>query len=166
MVVHFWLHGAGRPPGAARGQARGFRARCGRGFSLIEALAASVVLAMVVLAVGSAVSAGRSTSIEGQKIVLASMAADDLMSELSAQPYDDLLSYDGLEQTVGAMRTLDDEPYPPEYRELGRVVTVRVRLLTQTDLGVIVRGRDVIVTVFDDIRTLAEVSAFFPEPAP
>ncbi len=151
----------------ARGSAGAALGRRGRrgGFSLIEALAASVVLAMVVLAVGSAVSAGRTTSLEGQKIVLAAMAADDLMSELSAQPYDELLSYDGLTQAVGNLRTLDDEAYPGEYHELGRSATVRTRLLFQAELGVTVRGREVVVTVFDDARTLAEVSSFFAEPA-
>lgn len=136
-----------------------------RGFTLLEGLVASAVLAIVVLAVGAAVSTGRQVSVEGQKVVLGAMAADDLLAELSTQPYDTLLGYDGYEQEEGSLETLDGEAYPVSYWNLGRSVEAVEETITLSGVGVNVLGVTLTVTSFDEHRVLASLETFIPEPA-
>ncbi|RMH28473.1 MAG: prepilin-type N-terminal cleavage/methylation domain-containing protein [Planctomycetota bacterium] len=135
-----------------------------RGFSLLESLIASAVLGVVVLAVGMAVSASQKASFEGDKAVLAAMAADDLMSELAAVPYANLPTYNGLTHPVGAMVTLGGQAYPDTYWALGRRVLVEDTRYTEPGLGVEIDGRRIVVTVFDDARDIVQIETFIPEP--
>ena len=136
-----------------------------RGFSLLEALIASVVLGMTVLAVCSAVAAGQKTSIEGQKLILGAMVSGDLLSELSSLPYDQLDKLDGTTQGVGAMRTLDGVAYPQTYWMVGRRLSVQEQIVSYPDIGVSIRGVRLVVTAFDDERDLLSVERFIAEPA-
>lgn len=152
--------------GRMNAQFAGGRAlRVRSGFSLVEALVASVILAIVVLAVGSAVATGRQLSVEGQKTILAAMAADDLMSELTSVEYAALDDYDGMDQPVGGMATLDGEAYPDRYWLIGRNATVEEEIVDVEDLGVKVRGKTITVTAYDEDRILAVMETFVPEPA-
>lgn len=139
--------------------------RCLGGFTLIEALVASTVLGVVVLAVISGVSTAHSMSFEGQKRVLAAMAADDLLLELSTLPYADLLARDETEQPIGGMTTLDGEAYPDTFWAIGRSVAVVETIVTEEALGVSVRGALVTVTAQDEHGALVTLQAFIPEPA-
>lgn len=142
---------------------RGAR-RWGRAFSLLEALVASVALAVIVLAVGSAVSAGRQQSREAEQTILATIAADDLMSELSTEPYATLSNHNGLTQAPGAMTTLTGLSYPNSYAEIGRSVLVETTTVTDQGMGVIIVGKRVVVTSHDATRVLASLETFVPEP--
>lgn len=157
-------HQASRPAPRGRRVSRApLRGRCG--FTLIEALVASTVLGVVVLAVLSSVSAAHTMSFEGQKRVLAAMAADDLLLELSTLEYADLLLRDGTEQSVGAMSTLDGEAYPDTFWAIGRSVTVVETTVQEEALGVSIRGALVTVTAQDENAVLVTLQAFIPEPA-
>lgn len=136
-----------------------------RAFSLIEALVASTLLGVVVLAVISAVTTSQQMAFEGEKQLLAAMAADDLMAELVVLPYEDLRARNGLVQPVGSMETLAGAPYPSPHWALGREATVTEVMITEPDLGVQVRGLRVVVAARDGFRVLATVESFVPEPA-
>lgn len=137
-----------------------------RGFTLLESLIAMVILAATVLAVASAISASSQQSVEGQKQILAAMAADDLLAELSATPYAQLIAYDGLDQGIGQIETLGLTPYPDTYWLIGRTVSVvETMMSTGGGLGVDVRGMLVTVLVYDENRTLSQIQVFIPEPA-
>ncbi len=136
-----------------------------RGFSLLEALIASVILAIAVLAVGAAVSAGRAQAQESEKVILATIAADDFLSELTTESYAGLDAYDGMVQPIGAMMTVDGASYPDTFWLVGRSVTVAEQDIATGEAGVTVRGKRVVVSAFDDMRTLAQLETFIPEPA-
>lgn len=156
------MHAAWSPPNpTVRRRSR----RRARAFSLLEALVASVALAVIVLAVGSAVSAGRQQSREAEVTILATIAADDLMSELSTLPYADLSKHNGLSQSPGAMKTLTGAAYPATYAEIGRSVLVENSTVTEQTLGVIIVGKRVVVSAHDQNRILASLETFIPEPA-
>lgn len=135
------------------------------GFTLIEALVASTLLGIVVLAVISAVTTSQQLSFEGQKQILAAMAADDLMAELAVIPYNDLKLKDMTEQPIGATETLGGAPYTEVNWPLGRSIHVTEQTLYYGDLGVWVKGLRVVVEVHDEFRLLASIETFVPEPA-
>lgn len=149
-------------PGLSRSTRR--RSAGARAFTLIEALIATGILSMSVLALSSAVAAGQKSSIEGQKMVLASMAVSDLMSELMTVSYGQIKSHDGRTETPGQMRTLDGGFYPNTYWMIGRVVSATDQTVTEPGLGVTIRGVKVVVSATDGKRTLLSAEAFVPEP--
>lgn len=136
-----------------------------RGFSLMEALMAATVLGVTVLAVISAVSAAQSVSWDGQKRILASIAADDLMIELITLPYEDVKSEDGRLEAVGEMESLDGAPYPDSFWAIGRSVTVEETVINEPGMDVAIKGLEVTITSFDEGADLATVEMFIPEPA-
>lgn len=144
---------------------RGNRPRGSRGFTLLESLFAATVLGIVVIAVISAISTAQRISFEGQKRLLAAMAADDLMIELATLPYSTLKTKNGLTQAPGAMTTLDGEGYPESFWTIGRSVSVSEKVVTQNDLNVNIKGLEVVVTAVDDSADLVRLEMFVPEPA-
>ena len=136
------------------------------GFTLLESLIALTILTATVLAVGSAISASSQQSIEGQKQILAAMAADDLLAELGALPYAELSSKHGLDQPIGKMETLEAVAYPDTYWLVGRTVSVvETDITVGGDLDVKVRGMMITVSAYDENRTLSSIQTFVPEPA-
>ena len=95
-----------------------------RAFTLLEALFASVVMGISVLAVISAITTSQQIAFDGQKRVLASIAANDYMLELSTLPYNELPLHDKTFHDVGSMTTLDATPYPGAFWPLSRTVSV------------------------------------------
>jgi prepilin-type N-terminal cleavage/methylation domain-containing protein len=136
------------------------------GFTLLESLIASAVLSLIVLAVGAAVTAGQQASFDARNSVLGAMAGDDLLADLSAIDYAHLGEYDEFTQPVGAIATLAGRPYPHSYDALGRSVTVNELILEEPETGARVKGRRIVVNVFDARRVVATVETFRPEPAP
>lgn len=136
-----------------------------RGFTLIEALVASALLGFITLAVISAVTSAQSLSFEGQKQIVAVMAADDLLTELVTLSYADLKAKDGLDQPIGKMETLTAVPYPPVAWAIGRTVAATEEMVEEPVLKIKVKGLRVIVSARDDFRVLATVETFVPEPA-
>jgi len=135
-------------------------------FTLLEALIASAVLSLIVLAVGAAVTAGQQASFDARKSVLGAMAGDDMLADLAAIEYADLGAYDEFDQPVGAIATLAGRPYPPSYAALGRSVIVEEVILEEPETRARVKGRRIVVNVFDSRRVVATVETFRPEPAP
>jgi hypothetical protein len=136
-----------------------------RGLTLIESLIASGILLMSVLALTTAIAAGQASAIEGQKLLLGSMAVDDLLSELWGETYDDLPKYDDTSDPVGSITSLDGEVYPDSFWMLGRRVEVDSLDIKSVNTGVIVRGRLLRVTVFDADRDLVSAELFVAQPA-
>lgn len=139
--------------------------RVRRGFTLIEALVASALLGIVTLAVITAVASAQTLTFEGQKQILAVMAADDLMTELMTLPYADLKAKNGLDQPVGQMTTLGGTPYPSSCWAIGRSVQATEEIIPCDGLDVQIKGVRVIVSTRDEFRILASIVSFVPEPA-
>jgi hypothetical protein len=118
------------------------------------------------LAVATAVATAQQLAFESQKRLLASIAADDLLTEISTLPYDDLSALDNRTDAIGAMETLDGAAYPGDFWALGRRVGVRPETIVDTDTGVSVDGRLVTVTTFDEFADLASYELFVAQGGP
>jgi len=136
-----------------------------RGFTLAESLCAAAILGVIVLAVTTAISTAQRTSFEGQKRILAAIAADDRMVELATLSYEELLAKNGLDEPPGEMTTLDDDPYPESFWAIGRRTSVVEETVVDKDTGVEITGLRVIVTTRDEWADLAVIEMFVPEPA-
>lgn len=135
------------------------------GFTLLEALVASVILGASVLAVISAMSTAQTLALEGQKRVLGAMACNDLMIELSTLPYSELKAQQGATNAVGGVQTLDGFDYPASYWAVGRTLELTPDTVTDAKSGAVIKGMKVTVSAVDEEITLCAIQAFFPEPA-
>ncbi|GAB4552699.1 MAG: hypothetical protein Tsb0013_15050 [Phycisphaerales bacterium] len=142
------------------------RRRSRRGFTLAEAAMASVVLGLIMLAVATAIGTAQQMAFESQKRLLASIAADDLLSEVSTLHYDDLPALNGRRSAIGAMRTLDNELYPDAFWPLGRRVAVVSETVTDPGSGASIDGLMVTVACHDAFADLATYQLFVPDPNP
>jgi type II secretory pathway pseudopilin PulG len=151
-------HSPGRPTTpAAAPRRRG-------GFTLLEALVASVILGASVIAVVSAMSTAQKLAFEGQKRVLGAMAANDLLIELATLDYSVLKSHQPINNAVGQMESLDGTAYPVSFWALGRTMTVEQTKITDAKSGAVVQGVKVVVSAIDEDKTLCAIEAFFAEP--
>jgi hypothetical protein len=139
--------------------------RRGLGFTLIEALCATAILAGVVVSVAAAVSAGQLNAFEAQERIAGTLAAEELLGRLVNLPYASLSTWQGHEEEVGEMVTATGGALPEAFGSVGRRVTVTTSLEAIGDLGIRVRGRTVQVTSFDSTdRVLADLRVVIPEP--
>ncbi len=127
---------------------------------------AATVLGVVVLAVISAVTTAQRLSFEGQKRLLATMAADDFMIELTTVPYNQLKTMDDTVQDPGAMTTFDGAAYPGSFWAIGRRLEIEPETIEDADIGVSISGVRVTVTAFDSGSDLVNLTMFVPEPSP
>jgi hypothetical protein len=138
-----------------------------RGFTLMEALMATGVLLVVVVAVTSAITAGQQNAFEAQQRIAGALAAEELMGRISTSTYARLPNWDGFIENAGSLTDMDGQPLPPSMQVVGREahVTTGMKNITSGGLDVRVRGRSVTVRSFDkNNRTLASMATFVPEP--
>ena len=127
---------------------------------------ASAVLGLIMRAVATAIGTAQQMAFESQKRLLASIAADDLLSEISTLAYDDLPALHGRTVAVGSMRTLDREAYPDAFWPLGRSVSVTPETVSDPGTGASIDGLMVTVVCFDAYADLSTYQLFVPDPDP
>lgn len=141
--------------------------RRSRGFTLLEALVASVIMSLTVTAVAMALGGGRQHALEAKDQLQAGLAAEALMAEILAADYADLITYDNHDEAPGSMVTYDDSPYPESYYRIGRRAVVVETMIEIGALGAKIKGMDIAVEAYDlDGRVILTLSRFVPEPAP
>lgn len=138
--------------------------RTRRGFTLLEALFASVVLGISVLAVISAITTAQQIAFDGQKRVLAAIAANDYLAELTTIPYSELPFHDNTFHPIGEMTTLDGAQYPESFWALSRSVTVTNTTLYDPEFGAAIDGLQLVVTCDDELHEYARLERFIPDP--
>ena len=132
------------------------------GFSLIEALIALAILALVFTAIASAIGAGTATAGETRNRVLATLAADELLAEVMSSEGDDLLQWDGFAEAAGEGRAPDGR-LEPDRRALARGVMVTSGTRVLEPVGIEVRGHLVVIEVRDGgDRILSRLERFVP----
>lgn len=126
---------------------------------------ATGILLLVVVAVTAALTAANQQSYEAQQRIAAGLAAEELMSRLLVVEYDNLPSWDGYSEAVGAMTNVAGQPLPELFGGIGRQVTVSTTLRVATNLNIRIRGRTVTVVAHDSAdNPLAVLTRFIPEP--
>ena len=135
-----------------------------RGFSLLEAVIAMVILAMTFTTIASAIGAGSGAARETRNQVLATLAAEELLSELLCEPWDDLPDWNGYREEHGESRAPDGR-IERERSELARVVEVRDETRHLEPIGLGVNGRLIRIHVEDrNARTIISLERFVPNP--
>lgn len=83
--------------------------RARAGFSLIEVLAAIVVLGLVVAAVSSSLASSIQFNARAERRMLAELAVSNAVERMRAEGYDDTVDYPGDERFQNVVITVDSE---------------------------------------------------------
>ena len=158
-----------------------------RGFSLMEAMFAVVVLSFSVAALTQAVVSGQSHTYEAMHASRAISLAEAMIDEVLSKPYVDpdgdvtvgpdagessrdlfdcADDYDGLTEAAGAVADQSGVVYPELYQKFGRSVTAGYTTEKFVDLGGDHDGLTVTVTVTDTKGRVWTVTRFIQEPLP
>ncbi len=136
-----------------------------RGLALLEVMIAVGILTFSVAAISSAIVAGQMQSVEARKTIVASVAAESLLSTLSREPWETIDSWHGYIEEVGTIVDPTGIRIGGDWDAIGRMVSIVETDMFVESLQVYIIGRTVTVTAFaEDGHTLALVHRFIPEP--
>jgi MSHA pilin protein MshD len=167
-------------------EARSISRRFARGFTLLECLVASALLAFTVAALTQAVTAGQWTTLLGLRALRATALAEALMEEVLSKPYNDpngastagpesgetsrslydnADDYHGFTETAGNLKDAAGTAYPADYQVFSRSVTAAYGSQTVTGLGSAISGLTISVTVTDGKGGSWSVTRFLSDPS-
>ncbi len=156
-----------------------------RGFTLIEVLLASAILAFAVIAISFAVSSGQAHTHNALHELRALSLAEALIEEIAALPYvdpdgdsaagpdageadrwsfDNCDDFHGYTEALGQALDVDGSAYPAAFAKFSRSVTAVYESLDVPGLGGANAGLMVTVTVTDDQGRTWQAVRFIPEP--
>ena len=136
-----------------------------RGLTLGESLVAAVLLVTVVTAVLGALSAGHRHAMEAKRLITASLAAEQLMAQVTTTPYSQLGQWDGWDESPGTATNANDDALPGLFELIGRRVIVRSSSEQLDEVQIILMGSIVTIESYGaDGRILARLVRFIPEP--
>tara|TARA_B000000460_G_C21493288_1_gene382676 strand:- start:112 stop:561 length:450 start_codon:yes stop_codon:yes gene_type:complete len=136
-----------------------------RGLALLEVMIAVGILTFAVTAITSAIVAGQQHSLEAREKIIASIAAESLLSQLSQEPWETMDSWHGYIEDVGAISDPTGANLEGDWNRIGRNVSVIDSEVLVESLQVYIIGRTIVVNTFaSDGRILTTVERFIPEP--
>ena len=136
-----------------------------RGIALLEVMIAVGILTFAVTAITSAIVAGQQQSLEAREKIVASVAAESLLSRITQVPWETIDSWDGYTEDVGTITDPTGVAVGGDWDRIGRIVTVIAGEVQITPIEVFIVGRIITVSSFTkDGRTLATIERFVPEP--
>ena len=141
------------------------RRRVATGFSLVESLIALAILALVFTAIASSIGAGTASAGEARQSVAASLATDELLAEVLASDWNEMLSWHGFSEEPGEIRAPDGQEELSR-RDLARSVQITEETMTIEPVGIELTGRRIsILTSDSNGRTLIQLQRFVPQPS-
>ena len=136
-----------------------------RGIALLEVMIAVGILTFAVSAITSAIVAGQQHSLEAREKIIASIAAESLLSQLSQEPWETMDSWHGYTEEVGTISDPTGASLEGDWNRIGRNVTVIDSEILVDSLQVYIVCRTIVVNTFArDGRILTTVERFIPEP--
>ena len=136
-----------------------------RGLALLEVMIAVGLLSFAVASMSSAIVAGQHQSVAARKVIVASVAAESLLSQLSQEPWETIDSWHGYTEEIGTIVDPTGMPLGGDWNAIGRRVSIAETDMYIDSLQIYIIGRTVTVTVFsEDIQELASANRFIPEP--
>jgi Tfp pilus assembly protein PilV len=136
-----------------------------RGIALLEVMIAVGILTFSFATISSAIVAGQSQSLEARKTIIASVAAESLLSQISRESWETIDSWHDFREEVGTITDPTGILIGGDWDAVGRMVSIAETDMFIESLRVYIMGRTVTVTVFTkDEQSLISVERFIPEP--
>jgi hypothetical protein len=136
-----------------------------RGLALLEVMIAVGILTFAVTAISSAIVSGQQHSIEAREKIVASIATESLLSQLSQEPWETMNLWHGYTEEVGTISDPTGASIGGDWERIGRSVSIIDSEVLIESLQVYIIGRTIEVKTFTvDGRVLSTIERFIPEP--
>ena len=137
-----------------------------RGLAMMEVMIAIGILTVAIAAITTAIVAGQRQSVVAKQVIVGAVASESLMSQISAEPYEAIDSWNGYREEVGKMTALSGSPLKGDFSLLGRFVKVEDGEVLINELEINIVGKNITVITFNQVNeVVSELTKFVPEPS-
>ena len=138
-----------------------------RGLALLEVMIAVGLLTLAVSSITQAVVAAQQQSLEVRERIVASIAAESLLSQIGESEWEKLDTWHGFKEEVGSLTDPTGLELDGDWKQVGREVTITPTEIFIDELQIYITGKTInVITFTKNSRELANLARFIAEPSP
>ena len=107
----------------------------------MEVMFAVGILTVAIAAITTAIVAGQRQSVIAKQMIVGSVASESLMSQISAESYDSIQSWNGYREEVGMISSPSGSTLDGDFSLLGRLVEIEDGEVLIDELEIYIVGR-------------------------
>ena len=140
--------------------------RSRQGIALLEVMIAVGLLTLAVSSITQAIVAAQQQNLEVRERIVASIAAESLLSQIGEESWENLSTWDGFREEVGTLTDPTGIALEGDWKQIGRKVTITPTEIFIDELQIFITGKTINVIAFTKHgRELVNLERFIAEPS-
>lgn len=140
--------------------------RSRQGIALLEVMIAVGLLTLAVSSITQAIVAAQQQNLEVRQRIVASIAAESLLSQIGEGSWENLSTWDGFREEVGTLTDPTGIALEGDWKQVGREVTITPTEIFIDELQIFITGKTINVIAFTkNGRELVNLERFIAEPS-
>ena len=140
--------------------------RSRQGIALLEVMIAVGLLTLAVSSITQAIVAAQQQNLEVRERIVASIAAESLLSQIGEGSWENLSTWDGFREEVGTLTDPTGIALEGDWKQVGREVTITPTEIFIDELQIFITGKTINVITFTiNGRELVNLERFIAEPS-
>ena len=140
--------------------------RSRQGIALLEVMIAVGLLTLAVSSITQAIVAAQQQNLEVRQRIVASIAAESLLSQIGEESWENLSTWDGYREEVGTLTDPTGIALEGDWKQVGREVTITPTEIFIDELQIFITGKTINVIAFTkNGRELVNLERFIAEPS-
>ena len=140
--------------------------RSRQGIALLEVMIAVGLLTLAVSSITQAIVAAQQQNLEVRERIVASIAAESLLSQIGEESWENLSTWDGFREEVGTLTDPTGIALEGDWKQVGRKVTITPTEIFIDELQIFITGKTINVIAFTKYgRELVNLERFIAEPS-
>lgn len=140
--------------------------RSRQGIALLEVMIAVGLLTLAVSSITQAIVAAQQQNLEVRERIVASIAAESLLSQIGEESWENLSTWDGYREEVGTLTDPTGIALEGDWKQVGREVTITPTEIFIDELQIFITGKTInVITFTKNGRELVNLERFIAEPS-
>ena len=140
--------------------------RSRHGIALLEVMIAVGLLTLAVSSITQAIVAAQQQNLEVRERIVASIAAESLLSQIGEESWENLSTWDGYREEVGTLTDPTGIALEGDWKQVGREVTITPTEIFIDELQIFITGKTInVITFTKNGRELVNLERFIAEPS-
>ena len=136
-----------------------------KGIALLEVMIAVGLLTLAVSSITQAIVAAQQQNLEVRERIVASIAAESLLSQIGESNWENLDTWHGFKEEIGSLTDPTGLSLEGDWKQVGRKVTIIQTEIFVDALQIYITGKTINVIAFTKSdRELANLKRFIAEP--